>query len=256
MRRATRGTRTIRRSAEVRIGCAGWSIATRQAHLFGDGDSALARYATRFDVVEINSTFHRAHQPKTFERWAASVPVGFRFSVKLPRTITHDARLVRTSSLIAAFAGQVAGLGQRLGGVLVQLPPSLLFDARTAGHFFRALRRAFDVPVACEPRHASWFGPGVDATWARYGIARVAADPPKPEGAGHPGGAGTWHYWRLHGAPRMYYSAYDEQRLAGFASELEAHGTRQRPAWCIFDNTANSHAVDNALRLIQLTANS
>ena len=76
----------------VRIGCAGWSIPARHGPLFGPGESHLARYATRFDVAEINSTFHRPHQAKTFERWAASVPARFRFSVKLARTITHDAK--------------------------------------------------------------------------------------------------------------------------------------------------------------------
>ena len=243
-----------RRNAAIRIGCAGWSIATRQAHAFGEGDSLLARYATRLDVVEINSTFHRAHQPKTFERWAATVPRDFRFSVKLPRTITHDARLVRTNDPMAAFAEQVAGLGHKLGGVLVQLPPSLVFDARTAGNFFRVLRRHFDdVPVACEPRHASWFAPAVANAWERFDIARVAADPPKPEGAALPGGAGAWRYWRLHGTPRMYYSAYDETRLVALADELRRHGTPKRPAWCIFDNTAHSHATENALRLTELT---
>ena len=87
----------------VRIGCAGWSIPSRHAHLFGEGESHLTRYATRFDVVEINSTFHRPHQPRTFERWAASVPREFRFSVKLPRWITHDARLYGTGDALTAF---------------------------------------------------------------------------------------------------------------------------------------------------------
>ena len=69
----------------VGIGCAGWSIPGRHAALFGAGDSALARYATRFDVVEVNSSFYRPHQHATWRRWAAAVPRGFRFSVKLPQ---------------------------------------------------------------------------------------------------------------------------------------------------------------------------
>ena len=153
---------------------------------------------------------------------------------------------------IRAFAHEIAGLGAKLGGVLVQLPPSLAFDARVAGTFFRQMRSAFDVPIACEPRHASWFEPRVDALWERHGIARVAADPPVPEGAGTPGGAGPWHYVRLHGSPRMYYSAYDEDRLALLAVELRALARQRRPAWCIFDNTAHSHAVENAAHLQSL----
>ncbi len=238
----------------IRIGCAGWSIASRQAALFGDGDSTLARYATRFSVVEVNSTFHRSHRPETFIRWAEAVPRAFRFSVKVPKTITHEARLVGSGPAIRRFAEEIAGLGSKLGGVLVQLPPSLVFDARVAGTFFRQLRSVFDVPIACEPRHASWFDSRVDAVWARHEVARVAADPAVPEGAGAPGGAGPWHYFRLHGAPRMYYSAYDDDRLSALADQLLAFARHRRPAWCLFDNTAHSHAVENAARLQDLLA--
>jgi uncharacterized protein YecE (DUF72 family) len=238
----------------IRIGCAGWAIAARQASLFGDGDSTLARYATRFSVVEVNSTFHRSHRPETYAKWAAAVPRSFRFSVKLPKAITHEARLLRCGPAIGAFAEEIAGLGSRLGGVLVQLPPSLAFEARSANTFFGQLRRVFDVRIACEPRHASWFGAQADASWERYGIARVRADPAGIAGADQPGGAGTWHYFRLHGAPRMYYSAYEEAALASFAGELRACARVRRPAWCIFDNTAHSHAVENALRLQDLLA--
>lgn len=238
----------------IRIGCAGWAIASRQAASFGEGDSTLARYATRFPVVEINSTFHRSHKPETFARWAGAVPRSFRFSVKLPKSITHEARLVRCGPAIVRFKEEVAGLGSKLGGVLVQLPPSLAFDARVAATFFGQLRRAFAVPIACEPRHASWFEPNVDRVWERYEVARVRADPAPVDGADIPGGSGKWHYFRLHGAPRMYYSAYEEERLAGFAAELRACATQRRPTWCIFDNTAHSHAVENALRLQDLLA--
>lgn len=124
----------------IRIGCAGWSIPSRHAHLFGDGDSHLARYATRFDVAEINSTFYRPHQPRTFERWAATVPAAFRFSVKLPKAVTHDARLHATG------------------------------DALTA--FFAMLRRRASARVAFEPRHPSWFTPAADVVLSRYAVAR------------------------------------------------------------------------------------
>lgn len=235
----------------VRIGCAGWSIPSRHAHLFGEGDSHLARYATRFDVVEINSTFHRPHQPRTFERWAASVPAGFRFSAKLPKSITHEARLQRSGDELDRFFGSVAGLGRKLGGVLVQLPPSLVFDPRGADRFFAMLRRRTTVAVACEPRHASWFAPRVEALWTRYAVTRVAADPALLAEAARTGGAADarWRYWRWHGSPRIYYSAYDEAALRALAAGLEAKGRARTPAWCIFDNTAHGHAVADAARL-------
>src|SRR5690606_32165468 len=119
----------------------------------GEGESHLARFARRFPVAEINSTFYRPHLPRTFERWAAAVPDAFRFSVKMPRTITHESRLRGVGDALSEFLDSLAALGPRLGGVLVQLPPSLAFDARVAGTFFAMLRRRTSVPLACEPRH-------------------------------------------------------------------------------------------------------
>jgi uncharacterized protein YecE (DUF72 family) len=238
----------------VRIGCAGWSIPSAHASLFNAGDSHLARYATRFDVVEVNSTFHRRHAASVFARWAASVPEGFRFSLKLPRGITHDARLERTGDALSRFFDDAAGLGDKLGGVLVQLPPSLAFDAAVALRFFGMVRRRTRAPVACEPRHPSWFEPAVDALWEAEAVARVAADPARLPAASEPGGAGIaagWHYWRWHGSPRVYYSAYSDAALDLLATRLAARGSTKAPAWCIFDNTAAGHAVCDAARLQQ-----
>lgn len=236
----------------VRIGCAGWSIPSRHAGLFGEGDSHLARYATRFDVAEINSTFYRPHQPRTFERWAAAVPPRFRFSAKLPKAITHDARLHGAGDALTAFFDSLAGLGSKLGGVLVQLPPGLVFEARVAERFFAMLRRRSEARVACEPRHASWFTPGADAVLVRHAVARAAADPVRLPEAALPGGAGRaarWSYWRWHGAPRIYYSRYDDATLDALAQALAGTGSARAPAWCILDNTAHGHAMEDAARL-------
>ena len=78
----------------VRVGTAGWAIPRDVASFFPETGSALERYAARFTAAEINSSFHRPHRPSTWVRWAEAVPDGFRFAVKLPRTITHDLRLV------------------------------------------------------------------------------------------------------------------------------------------------------------------
>lgn len=233
----------------VRIGCAGWSVLSRHAALFGPGDSTLARYATRFDCVEINSSFYRPHQRKTYARWAAEVPRDFRFAVKLPKLVTHEMRLQKAAAPVDAFAGEVGGLGGKLGVVLVQLPPSLALEPRVATNFFALLRRRFPrTPIACEPRHASWFTARGDALWERHRIARVGADPaPVPEAA-LPGGIGALRYWRLHGSPRMYYSAYEDAALDALTDALRAGGARGQ-RWVVFDNTAHGHAVADAARL-------
>ena len=230
----------------VRVGCAGWSIPAAHRTQFGPGDSVLARYATVFDSVEINSAFYRSHQRATYARWAASVPSGFRFSVKLPRTITHDARLRDCGALLDTFLEQCGGLGRKLGALLVQLPPSLAYDGRHAAAFFAMLRRRHDGPVACEPRHATWFAPAADALLQRHGIHRVAADPAPVPGAEVPGGDTGSTYWRLHGSPRIYYSEYGRDALGVLADALRSAG---RGTWCVFDNTAHGHAVGDALKL-------
>ena len=236
------------RSIRLRIGCAGWSIASAQRPLFEDGASGLERYATRFDAVEINSSFHRPHRRETYERWADTVPADFRFAVKLPKTVSHEARLVGTGPMLDAFMGQAMGLGPKLDCLLLQLPPSLAFDARVAATFFAMLRRRWDGGIACEPRHASWFGAAADTLWKRHRIARAGADPALLELARHSTGAGALRYWRWHGAPRMYYSAYDDESLRAMAADVLRDTPTGATAWVMFDNTAHGHAVADALR--------
>lgn len=222
-------------------------------HLLPVEGSGLERYAAVFNAVEINSSFYRPHQHSTYARWAESVPDRFRFSVKMPRTITHDRHLKGIASELAAFLEQTSGLGNKLGGLLVQLPPSLAFDARTANAFFNRLRGQLpeDIAIACEPRHLSWFAPKVEAFWSRHDVNRVGADPALTPAASAPGSAGQWHYWRLHGSPRMYYSDYPAEALTALADRIDALDNAQ-PPWVIFDNTAAGHAVGNAFQLMEL----
>ena len=236
-------------SSPLWIGTAGWSVPSRYAAELPPGGSHLERYARRFDAVEINSSFYRPHQRKTYQRWAQSVPSGFRFSVKLPKAMTHEARLAGCGALLDDFAGEVTGLGDRLGALLVQLPPKLSLDRRVAGRFFRDLRRRLDVPVACEPRHASWFAPDVSDWLAQRRITRVAADPAPVPDASEPGGWNGLAYYRWHGSPRIYYSDYDEVALAALGKRLDAQRQHGVPTWCILDNTASGAALGNALAL-------
>ncbi|WP_367345982.1 DUF72 domain-containing protein [Stenotrophomonas bentonitica] len=232
----------------IRVGCAGWSLRSEHAPEFGEGNSALQRYATRFAAVEINSSFYRPHKAGTYARWAQSVPNDFRFSVKMPQAISHDHGLASAQHLLDPFLRDVEQLRDRLGALLLQLPPRLSYDGRTASAFFRALRRRTTVAVACEPRHDSWFTEVADAMMAKHDIARVAADPARCPEAATPGGSRHWSYWRWHGRPRMYYSSYTEQDLRELAEHSRPLAT-QAPAWIILDNTAHGHAVPNALRL-------
>src|SRR5947209_14478083 len=108
---------------DVRVGCAGWSIPREHAGRFPAGGSHLLRYAERFPAVEINTSFYRPHLPSTYARWAADTPEGFRFSVKVPKEITHEKRLVGVDDPLDRFLDETAALGAKRGPLLVQLPP-------------------------------------------------------------------------------------------------------------------------------------
>src|SRR5476651_1777851 len=108
---------------DSRIGTAGWSIPAQYKDEFPGAGTHLERYGARLKAVEINSSFYRSHQRKTYERWATSVPEDFRFAVKLPRSITQNQRLKDCDDLLTRFVEGSAGLGAKLGVMLVQLPP-------------------------------------------------------------------------------------------------------------------------------------
>ena len=231
----------------TRIGCAGWSISSQAAAPFPADGSHLQRYAQVLNAVEINSSFYRPHQPQTYLRWADSTPDDFRFAVKLPRAITHEQRLAHADAPLDRFAGEAGALGDKLGCVLVQLPPSLRLDAVLADDFFVRLKARFGCMLACEARHPSWFGDEATALLKQHGMTRVIADPP----AGQPGPhvpTTEAVYVRLHGSPKIYVSLYEEQRLRDVAVTLAGRAAGA-PAWCIFDNTMSGLQTEQALRL-------
>ncbi len=193
----------------IRVGCTGWALPATSDADFPQSGRYLERYARRFRTVEISSSFYRHHLPRTYARWAATVPADFRFAVKLPRAVTHDARLGPAGLPdLDRLLAEVEHLGERLGPLLVQLPPSLAFDAARAA------------AIACEPRHPSWFTGAADALLAEARIARVAADPALMPAAACPGGWTGLAYHRLHGSPIIYRSPYPALALDAYAATL------------------------------------
>ena len=223
------------------IATAAWSIPKTVADCFPETGSGLERYAAVFNGVEINSTFYRHHQTKTFERWAGAVPAHFRFAVKIPREITHEARLRNIEQLFDVFVDEVSALEGKLGPLLCQLPPSLRFDASEAEEAFSAMRRIFTGTLVVEPRHKSWASSPANALLQGYAIDRVLADPAPvwlmSDFSETPG------YVRLHGTPKIYYSSYSDAEIRAFAERLGAE------SWCVFDNTASGAAIENALTM-------
>jgi len=227
-------------------GTAGWQL-PEELKSYRRSATQLEQYATYFNAVEINSTFYRPHLSKTFERWAATVPNGFRFAVKMHNGVTHVDRL-KDIGPVQQFLDMVGMLGDRLGPVLVQLPPSLVWSSGSE-EFLNALREAYAGDVVLEARHPSWAKADVLRVLLRARISGVAADPPLIMDELMPSGYAQLTYFRLHGSPRVYWSSYDDAFLIRFAAQLMQLLKAGRTVWTIFDNTAAGAAAMDALRL-------
>ena len=235
-------------TADIRVGTAGWSIPRASACRFDASGTHLERYSRSLRCAEINSSFYRPHAAATYAKWRDSTPPDFLFAVKTPRTITHERRLRDAREPFVAFLAQTDGLARKRGPILVQLPPSLFFDATVVTSFLELVRAVYDGPVVCEPRHATWFSPPVDTLLDRYRISRVAADPPPVPAAIAPAGWPRLAYFRLHGSPRTYWSSYDENYIATLAGIVRSV-SKAEEVWCVFDNTASGAAIENASEL-------
>jgi uncharacterized protein YecE (DUF72 family) len=230
----------------VWLGTAGWNVPVACRERVGGQGSHLERYSRMLNATEINSSFYRPHRRTTYERWALATPDQFRFSVKVPKSVTHVAGLALPE--LRQFIGETAGLGEKLAVLLIQFPPTRRFNKDEAQALFEALRALSPATLVCEPRHASWFAPDVDHWFNERRIGRVVADPAPTEGAERPGGWQGIRYFRLHGSPRIYYSKYADDALCDIRRRLVTYkGTAEN--WCIFDNTALGAAMENALAL-------
>jgi uncharacterized protein YecE (DUF72 family) len=184
----------------------------------------------------------------TYAKWRDSTPEGFKFSVKMPRSITHDLKLSNAREPLLAFLAQTEGLAEKRGPVLMQLPPSFSFDDVIVATFLEQLRAAYDGPVVCEPRHATWFSSETTVLLNRNCISRVVADPPPAPVATGFEGRPDVAYFRLHGSPRMYWSRYGDDFITALATTARS-ASSVSDVWCIFDNTASGAAIENAWEL-------
>lgn len=203
----------------IYCGTSGFSYKEWKGSFYPSGLAAadmLAHYASRLPTVEINNTFYRLPQPSLLERWRDQVPAAFRFAVKTSRRITHVKRLVDCADDASRFFDAVHALGDKLGAVLVQLPPQLRVDVDRLRRFLDLVPS--DIPAAFEFRHASWRDESVLAALRERDAAWVETD---EDGASAPGDlprSASWTYLRLR-APGYSPEALDSWRRACTAFE-------------------------------------
>jgi len=205
-------------------------------------------YAQHFPAVELNVTFYRWPRPSTLKRWREQVGEGFRFVVKVHRSITHTKRLVDCHVELARLEELVASL--QPAALLLQLPPSLAFEGERCSAFLEALPPALP-PLVWEARHRS-FGTSealgfflehrqslvVADSGGRFPTFRVVTAPPL--------------YLRFHGPGALYASPYSEAQLAEAARWVLAHAPAEGEVYAFFNNDAGGYALDNARSFARL----
>ncbi|MFC4053637.1 DUF72 domain-containing protein [Actinomadura syzygii] len=235
----------------MRIGTSGWQYTDWRDVLYPHGVPQrrwLHHYADTFTTVENNNAFYRLPTRGTFENWRDATPEGFVMAVKASRYLTHMKRLHDPAEPVARLMDAARGLGDRLGPVLLQLPPTL----RAEPDRLAACLDLFpdDVRVAVEPRHPSWWTDETRAVLEHHGAALCWADrlgrPLNPLWR-----TTDWLYLRFHEGPAEPWPRYDDATLRSWASEL---GPADSDAYVYFNNDPGGAAVHDALAFTALTS--
>ncbi|MFJ9828257.1 DUF72 domain-containing protein [Streptomyces sp. NPDC101160] len=240
----------------VFVGTSGWQYRDWRGVLYPEGVPQrlwLEEYARSFAAVENNNAFYRLPERDTFTHWRERTPEGFVMAVKASRYLTHIKRLKAPAEPVARLMGRAEALGDRLGPVLLQLPPNLRADT---GLLDAALARfPKGVRVAVEPRHESWWTDGTEEVLSRHGAALCWADrggrPVTPLWR-----TADWGYLRLHEGRARPFPSYGRRALASWAERLAEGWPDRADVFAFFNNDVGGAAVRNAESFIRLVESS
>lgn len=237
---------------KVHAGTSGWYYDHWKGPFYPETlkkDRFLEFYADRFKTVEINSSFYHLSQEKTFERWRDLVPVGFLFAVKASRFITHMKKLKATREPLETLLQRTHLLKEKLGPVLFQLPPRWEFERDVLEAFLKTLPRDFH--YSFEFRDASWLNDATYELLTKHGVAfcihdltRKLTDKRVTSG---------FVYTRFHGRSGRYKGKYGAEGLTGWAEDIKRWRKDGLDTFCYFNNDQSGYAVQDALKLLEMT---
>jgi len=231
----------------IHIGTSGYSYSYWKNRFYPEGlpsSQWLEYYATQFDSVEINNTFYRIPKPETLKKWADKTPENFLFSVKANKTITHIKKMSDAEDLIADFMKIIEeGLGEKLGCILYQMPPSYHFSAERLNDI---LQLSFDPRNVVEFRHISWWEDKVFEAFRKHKINFCCVSYPNLPDENIV--TGKLLYRRMHGVPELFKSSYSEKELIELSENLKT----EKEGFVFFNNTMFEAGYSNALQLKQL----
>jgi uncharacterized protein YecE (DUF72 family) len=232
----------------IHVGCSGWQYADWKGRFYPAGLAQthwLEHYSEHFETVEINSAFYRLPEAGVFERWAASTPTDFVFSVKASRYLTHVRRLRDPSAPVQRLVERAGALGSKLGPVLLQLPPNLRIDVDA----LRATLEAFpsESRVAVEPRHPSWHCDEFFDLLCEFDASFCLSD---KGGKRSPlRRTADWGYVRFHEGRASPPPCYGRAALSGWAARLADMWGADADVFVYFNNDHGGCAVRDAHRL-------
>jgi len=229
----------------ILIGTAGWSLPKQFSQ---EKTPQLQIYSHILSCVEINSTFYKDPMKKTLEKWKNLTAENFSFSLKLHQKFTHLCDLNPPAGELKKTLKLYKTLGDKLGCVLLQFPPKMIFQEKKMARFYSLIRQAYEGAVVIEPRNETWLCKESVALMKEFSISKVIADPEKCPGKKY--NFSGLKYFRLHGAPVIYRSSYSEKYLRELALEIQdGKQAGKQDVWVIFDNTASGAGLLNALSL-------
>lgn len=241
--------------ADVYIGTSGWYYPDWIGRFYPDGlpmKELLPHYARHFTTVELNASFYRLPFENMVKGWHEKVPTGFLYAVKGNRRVTHLKKLADVDEELKTFFQRMSGLGEHLGPVLWQLPPSLHRNDALLDHFLGGLPREFRHAV--EFRHVSWFHSEVFQILSRHRTALVSTSSQRmPMELSI---TTDFVYLRFHGLRGGYAHDYTLEELAPWADHVWQCLAADRRVFAYFNNDAGARAVKNAQDLLQLVAES
>jgi uncharacterized protein YecE (DUF72 family) len=205
----------------------------------------LEFYAGQFTTVELNNSFYRLPSEAAFAAWRDSTPANFTFAVKVSRFITHIKRLKDTGEAVDKFITRAKILGDKLGPLLYQLPPSMHRNDERLESFLSTLPRG--LKHVFEFRHQSWLDKEVFQILYKYNTGFCVFDMPSvscPLVA-----TADFAYIRFHGSTGLYSSCYSDEELASWAKRLVNLARNLKAIYIYFNNDAEAFAVENAITL-------
>lgn len=212
----------------------------------------LEYYITKFNCVELNSSFYHLPRKTTVNGWLKRTPDTFKFCLKLSHFITHQKRLVNSDEALKRFFDVFEGMKIRLGPILIQLHPGLSYYKSLICDFLDLLKVQYNhYRFAIEVRHRSWITDNFFELLTQYRIAFVIADSGKRFPYYETVTADSV-YLRFHGPEKLYASDYDESDLHQYAEKIINWLKADHEVWVFFNNDFNGFAVKNALKLNKL----